>query len=83
AENGVWTYEEPFPAMEQIRGRLAFYPDKFEIYAVDDDTVDPTHVHTERSAIDEAVLHTDSGAGASQKEHWPANTNDAPGTERV
>ncbi|MBP7815507.1 MAG: DUF427 domain-containing protein [Chromatiaceae bacterium] len=83
AENGVWTYEEPFPAMEQIRGRLAFYPDRFEIYAVDDDTVDPTHVHTERHAIDEAVQHTDSGSGASQKQHWPANTNEPPRPEGV
>lgn len=83
AENGVWTYEEPFPAMEQIRGRLAFYPDRFEIYAVDDDAVDPAHVHTERRAIDEAVQHTDSGSGASQKDHWPANTDDGPGAERV
>ncbi|RYG02734.1 MAG: DUF427 domain-containing protein, partial [Caulobacteraceae bacterium] len=35
AENAVWTYEQPFPAMEQIRGRLAFYPDKVEVYQVD------------------------------------------------
>jgi uncharacterized protein (DUF427 family) len=25
-ENVVWTYEDPYPAMERIRGRLAFYP---------------------------------------------------------
>ncbi|OIQ81737.1 hypothetical protein GALL_364970 [mine drainage metagenome] len=30
-ENSVWSYEEPFPAMEQIRGHLAFYPDKVTI----------------------------------------------------
>src|ERR1700726_5131097 len=28
AENAVWTYEQPFPSMEAIEGRLAFYPDK-------------------------------------------------------
>src|SRR6185312_15230056 len=27
-DNAVWTYEAPFPAMEQITGYLAFYPDK-------------------------------------------------------
>ncbi|MBR7621198.1 DUF427 domain-containing protein [Phenylobacterium sp. 20VBR1] len=83
AENGVWTYEEPYPAMEQIRERLAFYPDKFEIYEVADGEVDPTHVHTERRTIDEAVQHTDSGSGASQKEHWPANTDEKPRPEGV
>ena len=29
--NGVWTYETPHAAVEQIRDRLAFYPDKVEI----------------------------------------------------
>jgi uncharacterized protein (DUF427 family) len=26
AENAVWTYEKPFPAMAEIRDHLAFYP---------------------------------------------------------
>jgi uncharacterized protein (DUF427 family) len=30
AENAVWSYETPFPAMEEIRGYLAFYPDRVE-----------------------------------------------------
>ena len=34
ADNAVWTYEAPYPAMEAIRGRLAFYPNKVEIVAV-------------------------------------------------
>jgi uncharacterized protein (DUF427 family) len=75
AENAVWTYEDPYPAMEQIRGRLAFYPDKVEIYAVDEEAVDPAHHH---SAVDQVVLHTDSGSGASQKAHWPPNVENAP-----
>ena len=40
AENAVWTYEEPFPAMAQIESRLAFYPDKIEVYAADDAGLD-------------------------------------------
>src|SRR6185295_14560625 len=24
--NAVWSYEDPFPAVEQIRGHVAFYP---------------------------------------------------------
>lgn len=28
ADNAVWTYETPFPAVAAIAGHLAFYPDK-------------------------------------------------------
>ncbi len=34
-ENVAWSYEDPYPAMEQIRGALAFYPDRVRIYEVD------------------------------------------------
>src|SRR5260221_9057073 len=27
-KNSIWTYETPFPAMAEIAGHLAFYPDK-------------------------------------------------------
>jgi uncharacterized protein (DUF427 family) len=30
-DNAIWTYETPFPAMAEISGRLAFYPDKVKI----------------------------------------------------
>lgn len=30
-DSAVWSYEEPHPAMEAIRGHLAFYPDKVRI----------------------------------------------------
>jgi uncharacterized protein (DUF427 family) len=30
-ENSIWTYESPFPAMAEISGHLAFYPDKVKI----------------------------------------------------
>lgn len=30
-ENIAWSYEEPYPAMEAIRGHLAFYRDKVEL----------------------------------------------------
>jgi uncharacterized protein (DUF427 family) len=80
AENAVWTYETPFPAMSQIEGRLAFYPNVVEIYEVDDAAVNPNHVDApaDRAAIDEAVLHTDAGDGRSQREPWPP-TADQPG----
>ena len=31
AENAVWTYNTPYPAMESIRQHLAFYPNKVQI----------------------------------------------------
>lgn len=33
-ENAVWSYETPFPAMADIAGHLAFYPDKATIEEV-------------------------------------------------
>src|ERR1700685_2369630 len=33
-ENAIWTYETPFPAMAEIAGHLAFYPDKVTIEEV-------------------------------------------------
>jgi len=33
-ENSIWTYEAPFPAMAEITGHLAFYPDKVTIEEV-------------------------------------------------
>ncbi|HWG06112.1 MAG TPA: DUF427 domain-containing protein [Beijerinckiaceae bacterium] len=30
AENAVWSYEDPYPAMETIRGHVAFYPDRVD-----------------------------------------------------
>jgi uncharacterized protein (DUF427 family) len=30
AENAVWSYEQPFPAMAEIREYLAFYPNRVD-----------------------------------------------------
>lgn len=30
AENAVWTYETPYPAVAEIAGHLAFYPDRVD-----------------------------------------------------
>jgi uncharacterized protein (DUF427 family) len=30
AENAVWTYEHPYPAVAQIEGHLAFYPNRVD-----------------------------------------------------
>jgi uncharacterized protein (DUF427 family) len=28
--NAVWSYEDPFPAVEQIKGHVAFYPERVD-----------------------------------------------------
>ena len=28
--NAVWTYEDPYPAVAQIKGHFAFYPDRID-----------------------------------------------------
>ena len=33
-ENVAWSYESPYPAAERIRGMIAFYPDRMEVYEV-------------------------------------------------
>ena len=33
-DNAIWTYETPFPAMAEISGHLAFYPNKVKIEEV-------------------------------------------------
>jgi uncharacterized protein (DUF427 family) len=33
--NAVWTYEDPFPAVAEIKGRLAFYADRVEVTEAD------------------------------------------------
>jgi uncharacterized protein (DUF427 family) len=67
AENAVWTYEDPYPAMAEIKDHLAFYPNKVDI-RLHDDAANP-------SAIRDAIEHTDSGSGSSQLEHAPPNVS--------
>jgi uncharacterized protein (DUF427 family) len=81
-ENAVWSYEEPFPAMEAIAGRLSFYPDRIDVYEVDDAAVNPEHARASEPrtvSVDQVVQHTDAGDGTTQRQHWPANV-DTPAT---
>ncbi|MEO8926727.1 MAG: DUF427 domain-containing protein [Caulobacteraceae bacterium] len=69
AEDAVWTYETPHPAMQAIAGRLAFFPNVVTI-----EEAPPAR----GASVDEIVQHTDSGAGASQREHWRPNVDEPP-----
>jgi uncharacterized protein (DUF427 family) len=35
--NAVWSYEAPYDAVTQIKGHLAFYPDRVEALTVEQD----------------------------------------------
>jgi uncharacterized protein (DUF427 family) len=71
SENAVWSYETPFPAMTEIKDYLAFYPNKVEIVETEDGAI-------AADAMRDIIEHTDSGSGASQKEHWAANVSEPP-----
>jgi uncharacterized protein (DUF427 family) len=71
AENAVWTYETPYPAMELIREYVAFYPDKVAIREV---AGEPG-----AEAVRDAILHTDAGAGRSQRAPWPPTVDEPRG----
>jgi len=64
AENAVWSYEDPYPAMAAIKDHLAFYPNQVEIEEVEMEAGEN---------IRDIVEHTDSGSGNSQLDHWAPN----------
>ena len=65
AENAVWSYETPYPAMDAIKDRLAFYPNVVEVTAAEA----PAGAAS-RAEVDDIVRHTDSGGGAAQAGSW-------------
>jgi uncharacterized protein (DUF427 family) len=69
AQNAVWSYETPPPAMAQLTGRLAFYPEEvvFEVQSMNSE------------AIARTILHTDAGAGVSQDPPWAPTSRPEPG----
>lgn len=47
-EDLVWSYEAPYPAVEDLRGRLAFDATRVEVYEVDQADLDRRrHPHTD------------------------------------
>jgi len=68
AEDAAWSYAEPYPAMAEIRERIAFFPRPIEVYELEEAGSAPTP--------DEVVLHTDAGDGISQAPRWPATTQE-------
>lgn len=71
-QDAVWSYEDPFPTVGQIGGRVAFYPQHvtFEVG-------ERAAAQAQALDVDAVVRHTDSGSGTSQAERWPP-TVDGP-----
>jgi uncharacterized protein (DUF427 family) len=69
ADNAVWSYEDPYPAMAEIKGHLAFYPNQVTIHELNEPGGP--------DAIRDAVEHTDSGSGRSQLDHAAPTVSDA------
>jgi len=75
AENAVWSYEDPFPAMNEIKDLVAFYPNHVTVREMEP-VGDP-------DAIRAAIQHTDSGSGSSQQEHWKPNVSEPTESDPV
>ena len=77
-ENAVWSYEDPYAAVGQIAGRVAFYPEHVE-FQLGELTAAETKTALN---VDAVIQHTDSGSGSSQSERWPPNV-DMPDPEKI
>ncbi len=73
AENAVWTYETPYPSMDAIKDRLAFYPNVISVALAGERTGQSA---AESATVDDVVRHTDSGSGAPQAEAWAPTASD-------
>lgn len=69
-ENIAWSYEQPHPALERIAGMLSFDLDEVEIQLDEAAALDASE-----QTMAEYIRHTDSGAGASQAQHWTPNVD--------
>lgn len=68
AEHGAWSYDNPYPAAEELRGMIAFDPDWVTVHIDDKGDVRASAQHDK---IGEYIRHTDSGSGRSQEAPWP------------
>jgi len=48
--HAVWTYENPYPAVAQIKGHVAFYPERVDEIAEQQVAIDRKEQHDESSA---------------------------------
>lgn len=61
----AWSFETPRDCAEDLRCLISFDPATVDIEVDEDLRADP-----QRQRMDDYILHTDSGSGRSQREHW-------------
>jgi uncharacterized protein (DUF427 family) len=66
----AWSYENPPEVLQDIGGMISFDLDDVDIQRDERAETDD-----QRARMSEYIRHTDSGAGSSQAEHWPANVS--------
>ena len=69
AEDAAWSYESPYPSMDVLRERIAFFPHPVEVYSVDEGLAP--------ISPDAVVRHTDAGDGSAQSGAWPPTVDNA------
>lgn len=75
-ERFAWSYEQPKSEVFGIGDRIAFYSEHVEFREIAAAPDENRAVSDADPRVDEVIQHTDSGSGASQKEHWEANVSD-------
>jgi adenylate cyclase len=68
-ENVAWSYEDPYPVVPELQGRVAFYADKMDAWFEDDVRVTPERENTDKD------VHTNPLAQWIISEAWDAPTS--------
>ena len=61
SQDAAWSYEDPSPGFEQLRGMIAFYPGRVDRCLLDDETVEPQSGHFYGGWITAGNLRTVQG----------------------
>jgi uncharacterized protein (DUF427 family) len=84
-ENVAWSYEDPLDAAGEIRERIAFYPDRVEVYEIDDALVNPQHGHEQERELERqrrAEPRTVSAADREEVDEIVQHTDAGDGTSQ-
>ncbi|WP_369061466.1 DUF427 domain-containing protein [Caulobacter sp. 73W] len=76
-ERFAWSYDRPNAEASGLAERIAFYPEHVDFHEIAAAPGEQRAVGADADPrVDEVVQHTDSGSGASQKDHWEPNVGE-------
>ncbi|MDG2520120.1 DUF427 domain-containing protein [Caulobacter segnis] len=76
-ERFAWSYDRPNAEASGIGDRIAFYPEHVDFHEIAAAPGEQRVVGADADPrVDEVIQHTDSGSGASQKDHWEQNVSE-------